>query len=84
MITLRCTRKLLERLGIPPHTNGNVEPTNALGDWYANLIRVGRESLVVAMSERSCLMVLLPARDICRSIASELPRTVGMLLRAAA
>lgn len=34
-----------------------------LGDWYANLIRVGRIQVVLAVSERSLLPVVVPARD---------------------
>lgn len=63
MTALRCTAKLLKRLGIstpeePP------PPENALGDWYANILftRVGHYVLLV--SERSRLPVLLSARDL--------------------
>ena len=34
-----------------------------LGDWYANLIRIGRIQVVLAVSERSLLPVVVPARD---------------------
>lgn len=53
MITLRCTRKILDRLGIPADAKGFNAPTNALGDRYVNLLRAGREQVVVATSERS-------------------------------
>ena len=63
MTALRCTAKLLKRLGIgnpgdPP------PPENVLGDWYANIFftRVGH--FVLLLSERSRLPVLLSARDL--------------------
>lgn len=36
---------------------------SVLGDWYANLIRVGRMQLVLAVSERTLLPVVLEAKD---------------------
>lgn len=38
MITLRCTRKLLDRAGVPARVDTK-PPTTVLGDWYANLMR---------------------------------------------
>lgn len=38
-------------------------PDTLLGDWYANLVRVGRAQVVLAVSERTLLPVVLPARD---------------------
>ena len=35
-----------------------------LGDWYADFLSVGRLRLVLAVSERSLLSVIVPARDI--------------------
>ena len=81
MMTLRCTRKLLERLRVPPDTESDAGPDNALGDWYANLVRVGHDQLVVAVNERSFLTLVLPARGVRDSIAGELPRLLGTLLR---
>jgi hypothetical protein len=45
VFTLRCTKKLLARLGSTTVTD-EVGPTTRLGDWYANLIsgRAGRSS----------------------------------------
>ena len=63
MVSLRCTAKLLERLGIskpgePP------EPTAALGDWCANIIFTPQGHYVLCVSERSLLPVMLSARDL--------------------
>lgn len=81
MSTLRCTRKLLDRLAIPHDTDSDVPPANALGDWYANLIRVGHDQLVVVMNERSTLTLLLPANGIRHAIVPEILRTLAALLR---
>ena len=62
VFVLRCTQKLLDRLNATPDS----EPAPAdtvLGDWYANLIRVVRIQVVLAVSERSLLPIVVPARD---------------------
>jgi hypothetical protein len=81
MITLRCTRKVLDRLGVPASSKGYDTPTNALGDWYVNLLRFGRDQVVMATSERSLLTVLLPARELRHRLVPELLRGVASLLR---
>ena len=64
MITLRCTQKLLKRLGVPKKVETSAPmPTNVLGDWYANLLHIERQQLVLCMNERSLLVVLVPAKD---------------------
>lgn len=60
MYTLRCTRKLLKRLGAQPSSEA-VAPATVLGDWYANLLYTRPQQLVLAMNERSLLCVLVPA-----------------------
>lgn len=63
MNALRCTAKLRRRLRLgelPDPGSGNA----ALGDWYAHLLTVDRQPLVLAVSERSLLAVVLPARDL--------------------
>ena len=81
MITLCCTQKLLRRLRMAKPEAGAVPPTNALGNWYANLIRVGPVQMVMATSERSLLTVLLPALDLRRSLVPNLCQTVDLLLQ---
>jgi hypothetical protein len=68
MLTIRCTHKLLKRLGTealpePGH------PTNRLGDWYANLVFTRHSRLIICVSERSLLPVLVEARDFPSFIA---------------
>ncbi|HKQ68761.1 MAG TPA: hypothetical protein VJT73_05445 [Polyangiaceae bacterium] len=60
MFTLRCTQRLLARLASPPAAIA-IEPTTRLGDWYANLLHVGRRQLVLAISERTFLPVVITA-----------------------
>src|SRR5829696_2713997 len=59
MVVLRCTQKLLVRLkqtGDLP----SVESTTRLGDWYGNILRIGRRQHLLLISERSRLPVVLP------------------------
>jgi hypothetical protein len=63
MTTLRCTGKLLKRLGIrdpgePP------PPENVLGDWFANILYTRQGHFILLVSERSLLPVLTTARDL--------------------
>ena len=62
MVVLRCTQKLLVRLkqvgDLPP-----VESTTRLGDWYGNILRIGRRQHLLFISERSRLPVVLPIRE---------------------
>ncbi|MBQ0931165.1 DUF6933 domain-containing protein [Ideonella alba] len=62
MFVLRCTQKLLSRLNAKPDVE--TAPTdNVLGAWYAHLVRAGRVQVVLAVSERSLLPVVVPARE---------------------
>jgi hypothetical protein len=60
MLTVRCTRRLLARLKDPGAAVSG-ESTTRLGDWYANLLRVGRRQLVLLVSERTFLPVVIAA-----------------------
>ena len=62
MITVRCTQKLLRRLSVAPQPDA--PPSESLlGDWYANLLHLGGEQLILCASERTLLPVLVTARD---------------------
>ena len=65
MVVLRCTQKLLVRLKqageLPP-----VESTTRLGDWYGNILRIGRCQHLLFISERSRLPVVIPIRELKR------------------
>jgi len=61
-VSLRCTKRLLEKLHVTPQ-QVLPEPTNRLGDWYANVLNIGRHRLVLATSERCLLSVVVPIKD---------------------
>jgi hypothetical protein len=80
MMTLRCTRKLLEALRAP--AAAEAAPTSTvLGDWYANLYEARPDRVVLCLNERSLLAVLVEfgdepflVRAIGRSVADLLDR----------
>ena len=55
-------RQILDRLKAAPMPEP-ASPDTVLGDWYANLVRVGRTQSVIAISERTLLPVVLSARE---------------------
>ena len=79
MLVLRCTQKLLKRIGAP--AAGDATSTTRLGDWYANLVVVERRPLVLLVSERSRLPVVFPARRVKR-LAEHLPGILEDVLHA--
>lgn len=80
MFTLRCTQKLLARLKVAPQAE-TASPDTVLGDWYANLVRVGRQRVVLAISERTLLPVVLAVKD-GRSLVQRLGEAVEPVLLA--
>lgn len=77
-MTLRCTQKLLRRVGASAGA-GASSPTTVLGDWYANLVYAHPEQLVLCMNERSLLVVVLPAKDF-KNIGPRFRARVALLL----
>ena len=63
MFAVRATQRLLKR-GAAPIATEPAEPTNVLGDWYANVLVVRPEHLVLAVSERTMLAVVVRAKDV--------------------
>jgi len=62
MVAIRCTKKLLARIGAPSPVT---EPTTTLlGDWYARPVSIGHQRLILLISEHSRLPVILPGRDV--------------------
>jgi hypothetical protein len=53
MLTLRCTRRLMDHLGIKPTPAGIPEPFDSLlGDWYAGLVQlIGVAPLMLCVNE---------------------------------
>jgi hypothetical protein len=63
MFILRCTQKLQKRLKVSPHTVSAEASQTRLGDWYANLLFIGRQQVVLFTAENSLLPVLVLAKD---------------------
>jgi hypothetical protein len=61
MVVLRCTQQLLVRLKRFDDRSPE-ESTTLLGDWYGNLIRMGRRPALLFISAHSRLPVLIPVR----------------------
>ena len=77
MLVLRCTQKLLKRIG-PPVADPPAS-TTALGDWYAQPLAIGHQRYVLLISERSRLPVLMPARDV-KHLAAHFPTALSRVL----
>ena len=56
-------------------------PTTVLGDWYANILFARPVHLVLALSERSLLPVVVPAKDVKR-LPDRVARAAQDMLRA--
>jgi hypothetical protein len=62
MVVLRCTQKLLVRLKQTGELPA-AESTTRLGDWYGNILQLGRRQHLLFISERSRLPVVLPITE---------------------
>ena len=62
LYSLRCTKKLLKRIGVEPGGEGSA-PSTVLGDWYANILFSKPQHVVLCISERTLLPVVLPAKQ---------------------
>jgi hypothetical protein len=67
MVVLSCTQKLLVRMkqvgDVPP-----VESSTRLGDWYGNIVRIGRRQHLLFISERSRLPRSTTTMAVSRSV----------------
>jgi hypothetical protein len=82
VFTLRCTQRLLTRIKAPHVDVAANEPTTRLGDWYANLLHLGRTQLVLAVSERTFLPVVIsaaPANTIAPRLRDSVVDVLGAL-----
>lgn len=81
MLTLRCTRRLLVRLGAAPRREGEASlPTTRLGDWHANLLYRPGGQLVLLVSDRALLPVLIAAKP-AETIVPRFVEALGAMLR---
>jgi hypothetical protein len=78
MVVLRCTQKLLARLKQADNL-ATVESTTRLGDWYGNILQLGRRQHLLFISERSRLSVVIPIRE-GKHLASVFPDAVCEVL----
>jgi hypothetical protein len=80
MVVLRCTRQLLFRLK-QFDEEPSARSTTRLGDWYGNIIRMGRRHALIFISERSRLPILIPIRQANR-LRTVFPDAVCQMLAA--
>ena len=62
MFNLCATSKLLKRLKIAPGNSATT--TTRLGDWYGNLLSVGRQHFAMFTNQASLLTVVMPEKEI--------------------
>jgi hypothetical protein len=78
MVVLRCTRRLLDRLKLDDNLS-DAESSPKLGDWYGNVLQLGRRQYLLFVSEQTRLPVVIPIRE-ARHLATILPDTVCAVL----
>jgi len=77
LIVIRCTRKLLERVG--PPAPDPLPSTTVLGDWYAKPFGIAQRRYIVLVSARSRIVVLMPGRDVA-NLARNFPAALSAQL----
>ncbi|MBM4146179.1 MAG: hypothetical protein FJ240_07875 [Nitrospira sp.] len=61
MRLLHCTRKLLKELYVPLVEPDKIpQPTEGLGNWYANLLRIERRKCLLFTNEKTLYTFLIP------------------------
>jgi hypothetical protein len=56
-----CTRKLLKELDVPLVETDKIPlPTEGLGNWYCNIIRIDRKKCLLFTNEKSLYTFLVP------------------------
>jgi Domain of unknown function (DUF6933) len=78
LIVLRCTSKLLDKLSITPRVDHRAS-SNALGDWYATLLRSKRGQFVLAVARETLLPIVVSGREL-RTFPERLASTLGDVL----
>jgi len=77
VLALRCTAKLLARIGSPQEPEA--PSTTILGDWYAAPLNIGHSRYVLLISERSRLPVLMAGRDL-KHLTDNFPDALAAVL----
>ena len=65
MTVVRCTAKLLKRMGQSGKLADATVPANPLGEWYADLDFIDREPFVLALNVATGAGLVLPGRAAC-------------------
>ena len=61
MRIIHCTKKLLKELNVPLVEPDKIpQPTEGLGNWYANLLRIERRKCLLCTNEKSLYTFLIP------------------------
>jgi hypothetical protein len=61
MRVIHCTRKLLKELDVPLVEPDKIPlPTEGLGNWYCNLLRIERKKCLLFTNEKSLYTFLIP------------------------
>lgn len=79
MLNFRCTQRVVRRFNLEVVDDAPAS-TGILGDWYANLMNIGRARWVLCQSERSLLPVILPATN--DAFPGQFGEALGAVLRA--
>lgn len=79
--TLRCTKKLLTRIDVKPEEEPPVS-TTTLGDWFANILNIKHERLILFTNARTLLPVVVSAAGIKKNIETKLAEGLRELLAA--
>ena len=77
MLVIRCTRKLLDRIG--PADSDPPPSTTLLGDWYAKPFAIAQRRYVVLASALTRIAVLMPGRDL-RNLPHNFPAFLAVQL----
>ena len=59
MTLIQCTLKLLKELGSLPLQDPDNSSPQGLGNWYANLFRIGRRKCVLFTNEKTLYSFLI-------------------------
>jgi hypothetical protein len=79
VVILRCTQKLIRRLGRPVVHNPERSST-ILGDWYTDILFTQPRQVVLCVSENARLPIVLLAREL-RTLDERLPVALGSVLK---
>ena len=87
MVVIRCTQKLLKRMAAgsalrkPKVPTTDPASTTRLGDWFANLVQVGHQHLIVLAAEKTRLPIVVRAKD-AKRLAAHLAEALPQVLNA--